>query len=70
MKLSIASAFYATLVLAPWSTTPVNAAEKYNSFISTSDLKAAVTSYCTNPQGWESDDLFNTYGYVFFVVVS
>jgi hypothetical protein len=38
--------------------------KKYNSFISTSDLKAAVNSYCTNPQGWESDDLFNTYGCV------
>jgi hypothetical protein len=37
---------------------------KYNSFVSTYDLKAAVYSYCTNPQGWESDDLFNTYGCV------
>jgi hypothetical protein len=41
---------------------------KFNSFINTSDLTAAVSSYCTNQQGWESDDLFNTYGYVQFLM--
>jgi hypothetical protein len=33
-------------------------------FVSTSDLKAAVNLYCDNPQGWESNDLFQKYGCV------